>query len=138
MAKFGAHSVSSIEYDFSKWNGPKGSVPEPSDAAIKQFFKAVKEAASKLDDVNATEIEDNPEAVSGMLESLNEDSLFEIADDIADAIGEMSNGQPSSGQVKALPFRVKQAFFGFLMGEIQAPEGSSGGTTTSLRAVRSG
>lgn len=42
MPKFSGASIGGkIEYDFSEWGGPVGSVPEPTKFAVKKFMKDV-------------------------------------------------------------------------------------------------
>lgn len=116
MAKFTADSVEALEYDFTKFVPEcKGTIPEPSGKAFEQFTEVLKNTFKTRTENGKTVLD--TEATAAALESneIDEDTLY-------DALGEFTNGHPSSEDIRALPYRVQRAFIGWIMGEFYSPE----------------
>jgi hypothetical protein len=125
MAAFDAASaVDPMDWNFDKYGGGSGTVPEPSTDDMKEFQKTF---ARIMRDGKALEITDDEAA------SLTEEQFDQLQKDMA-AIGErldvaissLCKNQPSQEQVKLLPFRVKTAFSRWLMDQFSPENGASG------------
>jgi hypothetical protein len=139
MAKFNSSEVvEALDYDLTAHAGPKGTVPEPSEAAIAKLFTRIRsEVAKEIESFGVTLEEEvqTPERLLELMSSFDEQKVLTAANVMTDIFGELCAGSPTKEQLKELPFRVRNAFFTWLMEEL-SPPGSSGGTTPSLRVVR--
>lgn len=108
MSGFKAGDASpKLDYDFAPFTTAKGTVPEPSQNAMKQFNKAAvaltggktKEELAKLP------LEDQ-EALGDAMKPL---------------IADLCNGSPTLDQLEELPFRPLVAFNAWLMGSFANP-----------------
>jgi len=152
-----SEAVSPLEYDFHPHVDAKGVTPEPSTDQIVQLQVAQKAALEKLGiDTDEVDNDDqgNMQSLMDMMAGLSEEQLYEIQDEQADAVAEVcgaergetdadggvywSGGNPSRDEIIALPFRIRQAYFGWLMGQLFDPESAAAGTRPSLKAVRGG
>lgn len=124
MAQFNAGSaVESLDYDFTDYvPGCAGTIPEPSTEQIEAYFDRAREVAQevmaikgKMDKIKDADGDDNAE-------NLSEEEVTEIVTDLesidvhgmqakmVDLIADLCSQQPTSEQITALPFRVRQAF----------------------------
>jgi hypothetical protein len=138
MAKFNSGEViEALDYDLTAHAGPLGTVPEPTDAAIIRLYKRVREEVTKeIEAFGVTLQEDvqSPEALLELMGSFDEEKVLKASEIMIDIFAELCAGSPTKPQLVALPFRVRNAFFAWLMGELNPP-GSSAGTMPSLRVV---
>ena len=137
MPKFDADSIGGdIEYDFTKWNGPKGVVPEPPRGLVNDMMKKVSAAFKELgvsDKDNLT-----PEDVADTMNEVEDDEMFQkLTDKLVEILAEVCSGSPSKEALAALPYRPFMGFFGYLIGNLTNPEGSTPGTNNSPRRLRS-
>lgn len=137
MAGFKARErVSGLEYDLSGitvadddaqalLDSAKGVIPEPSTYAVRRMN-------GRLNDLLGLEADATMEQRLEALASKTEDEMHEIDDEQLDIIAEIANGSPSREELEALPFRHRQAFYGWLIGEMANP---TAGTTSTRRLV---
>ncbi len=126
MAGFdAATAVEPMDWNFEKFGGGSGVVPEPSTKDMKkfqgEFGKIMREgAALEVPDEDAAKLSDE-----------EFETLRKKADDLGDrldqAIAKLCKDQPSVEQVSKLPFRVKTAFSRWLLEQFR-PEGETAGT----------
>lgn len=132
MSHFDASTaVEVITFDFTKYGGGAGEIPEPTDEVLDNFFQGLsitmgnlKESVKDMKDLDATD----PESVQAALSAVQEgDTMQKVSADLNVLIAGLTQGSPSEEDIQRLPFRVKQAFLGWLTGQF-SPEG---GTPTS-------
>lgn len=137
MPTFNADSIGGdIDYDFTKWGGPKGTVPEPTRAAVnkmmKDVTKAFKDAGLGPETAEGEVL--SPEQVADTMNKVEDDEMFEkLTEVLLDVLAEVCGGSPSKEALAALPYRPFQGFFGYLIGNLTNPEASAPGTNSSRR-----
>lgn len=139
MPKFDPSTIGgAIEYDFSKWNGPKGEVPEPSRNAVVKFTTQVTEALKAANVVNSDVETMSPGEIKDTVDKIDDEEVFKrLTVTLLDAMAEVCDGFPSRDELDNLPYRPFLGFFGYLMGTLTNPEASVPDTTNSLRRLRS-
>jgi hypothetical protein len=136
VPKFDASSIGGeLEYDFSKWGGSKGVIPEPPRFAVSRMLKRVDELFVELGLRKAGDSEvKTPDDVIETMEKVNEEEVFEkMQDGLLEILAEVCGGSPSREDLEKLPYRPFQGFFGYLMGELTNPEASKPDTSNSRR-----
>lgn len=140
MPKFDVNSIGgALEYDFSTWGGPIGTVPEPPRAKVNAMMKGVSKVFKELGVVDANSKDDlTPQEVAQTMDQVEDDETFEkLNDALLDHLAEICDGSPTLEQLKALPYRPFMGFFGYLLGNLTNPEGSNTGTNSSPKRLRS-
>lgn len=141
MPKFDATSIGGdLEYDFSRWGGPTGVVPEPPRAAVNTLMKNISQAFKDAGLRDETEEDDSltPEEVESTMNKVEDEEIFEkLSIQLLDALAKICAGSPSREVLEALPYRPFMGFFGYLIGNLTNPEGSKPGTNNSPRRLRS-
>lgn len=136
MAKFNAATaLDPVEFDFSKYNGPVGEIPEPSQGQVEEFFDRIgnlRKFASKIERDVKEAAEEGEEALDEYIENLPQAELNKFKEEISLWISELCSGFPSRADVDALPYRVFSAFLVFLLQEY-GPKDVNGPTTASGR-----
>lgn len=138
MPKFDASTIGGdIEYDFSKWGGPSGVVPEPPRNAVSKMMRQISAAFKEygLRDDNADDDSLTPDDVAKTMSDAEDDEeTFEkLSVTLLDAVAGVCGGSPSREVLDALPYRPFMGFFGYLIGNLTNPEGSRSGTSNSRR-----
>lgn len=125
MAGFKATTVvSKMSYDFSGLeivdedvaellNGKlgKGITPEPSGEQVRHFQAEQRKLLGLAIDTPQAEVNRR------MLEMTEEDFL-ELDDKIGDIIADVVSDRPSRDVIAALPFRIREAYYGYVIGEL--------------------
>lgn len=141
MPKFDASTIGGdLEYDFSKWNGPTGVVPEPPRSAVTTLMKQISRAFkdSGLRDEDADDDTLTPDEVEKTMNKVEDEEVFEkLTAELLDALAKVCAGSPTREQLEALPYRPFMGFFGYLVGNLTNPEGSKPGSNSSQRRLRS-
>lgn len=137
MPEFNADSIGGdIKYNFEKWNGPKGVVPEPTRAQVNNLMKSVTAAfkeAGLAPDTQEGEVL-SPDQVADTMSKVDDDEMFEkLSNVLLDALSDICGGSPSREVLEALPYRPFQGFFGYLIGNLTNPESSAPGMNSSPR-----
>lgn len=142
--------VEALDYDFHPHVDARGVIAEPSTKQIRQLQSRQRAAVQRLGYDLDEDDETQTANILKIMSSLDDDQLREIQDEQIDAVSEVcgceydadaeewSGGNPSRDEIVALPFRLQQAFFGWLMGEIFDPEATAVGTKPSLRVATGG
>jgi hypothetical protein len=146
LPKFDANSVSDVEYDFTGWNGIKGSVydgipiddrgtiPEPSSDLVARSMGRMANAFKALD----LEIEETPQAVAEAMRKVNDEQSFQkLSGELLDVLDELCDGSPRKESMEALGWRRFMAFVGYVAGELMSPEVGSAGTDNTQRRLKS-
>lgn len=124
-----------LDYDFSKYDGPVGTVPEPSSGAVKGYFRAMKNLAKearKFKDIEKAlgdeeEIDSLPdEELAERMSMLDEaeEGVDMLQKQQKEALAALCSNQPSFDELDRLPHRVFQAFNKWLIGEINPKKDS--------------
>lgn len=124
-----ATAVEQMEYDFSKYvPDAKGVIPEPSTDQMESYFDGAKAIARKVkgiqsktkgvqEQADAGDISDEEmEEILGAMDSV---SVKAVQQDMADLIGALCSDTPSAETLMQLPYRVLQAFFGWMQGNLR-------------------
>lgn len=148
MPKFDASSVGEVEYDFTGWNGVKGSafegrpiddkgvIPEPSRHLVSVTMSRVTQAFKSMD--IAEDVEETPEGIAKAMEKINDEETFmKMGDELTEAIVELCDGSPRRESIEALGWRKFMAFFGYVMGELMSPEVGNAGSGNTQKRLRS-
>lgn len=123
MAKFNAvTAVESLEYDFEPYQpGVTGVIPEPSSEQIETYFEkartvakevmALKSKMEKVQGQGGTDVEEMSEQeIAEIVTDLESIDVHEIQRQMVDLISDLCSQTPTSEQINALPFRVRQEF----------------------------
>lgn len=121
MAKFdAATAVEEMDYDFTKYGGREGVVPEPSTGQVNKYFAGMRVLLREAQAASA-----KAKALNGVnLEEMGDDELAEAFENVDSAVAEASDfqaktmellaalcsDQPSVEELSVLPVRVLQAF----------------------------
>lgn len=110
-------AVDELTYDFNPHVNQSGTIPEPTTAQVEDFrariFNTVKDSGI-----------DPEELASGKVGLDSMDTLLETASGIeAELLGAVADLTGiAQSTLNALPYRVRAAFFGWVMGEFFSPE----------------
>lgn len=131
MAKFNAaDALEPLEYDFQPYVAAKGTVPEPTDEQVADFYGNMGkqlEVALGAERVAGVDLTD-PMQVGRLFMSLTVEDHRRMYDANLDLHSAVCGGQPSRDELAALPFRLRQAFYGMVQGWLR-PEASKPATT---------
>jgi len=124
--------VEPLDWDFTRFDAGKGTIPEPSDKAIDTLFKDLSGMSKNvLEQVGITDSDTSPEELLIALADLPEDATIGIADvmkQMAKIFAKLCKNQPSEAQLLKLPLRIRMRFFVWLAGELR-PEDFGAATT---------
>jgi hypothetical protein len=130
-------AISTLSYDFTGievaddeaqalLDQAKGTTPEPSGRQVRHFQARQRELLGLTPDAS-------PEDVTKRMAEMTEDDFLGIDDDAVDMVSEVTSGRPSREELAALPFRVREAYYGWIIGELNSPTTGSG--TSSRRSL---
>jgi hypothetical protein len=127
VTKFSASvDIEPLDYDFKPYVDTKGTVPEPSNEAVTEFYAGIGnmlEAAlgeDRLGDIlTPAELIDfklrKPEPLMKVQAATsNVDDMNKASELALDLHAAVCGGSPSRDDLAALPYRVRQAFYGAL------------------------
>jgi hypothetical protein len=141
MAGFKATTaVSGLTYDFTGLevldddaadllDKARGTTPEPSYPQVRHMQAQLKALLGLGDEVDPIEI-------NKAMARMSEEDLLERDSDIAEIISGVTSGRPSLDEITALPFRVREAYVGWICGELNNPTAGTGSSRRSLAPVR--
>lgn len=128
MAGFvAADAVEAMEYDFTGFGGSAGVIPEPSTDGLEKFQEAMRVATSKI---GITIKDTSAETLAASLDELSgagTGAARSVRDAMIEAVAVFCQQTPSAADLDRLPFRVFQAFVGWLLGCFR-PEAETPGT----------
>jgi hypothetical protein len=128
-------TVKALEYDFRPFLDVHGCTPEPSSEAVRHFLFETGKLAMKTAG-EPQEDETEAEFIVRMQE-ITEDDFAEIAEQVLDLLGELTDGQPSREEIASLPHRIQRAYTQWLRKELTDPESPSADTRRSLKGLPS-
>lgn len=115
-----------LDYDFRPHFDAHGTVPEPTDDQVAQFYADLATqferhlSADQLEGVDLTD----PYDVARLARSLTADDNRKLYDGLLDLHAAVCGGEPSREAIDALPFRLKRHWYGMVQGWLR-PESSS-------------
>jgi len=135
MAKFDAGTaVDPLEYDFTKYvAGAAGTTPEPSQDQVKEFQHAQMETAKRVKellglDLDVSDLEGAQATLTRVdMSKLDPQALDQMSEDLKTKLAKLCSDEPSKEVLDAVPFRVLQAYMGWLSGQLNP---KAQGTTT--------
>lgn len=125
---FDASAYGTLRYDFKKWGGVQGIIPDPSDEQIEAFLRRLRDIAREFGDDTADDVDIEDASAEQLTAMLEDDTGLRLADAqkaIAEAVSELCQGSPDVAQLLQLPFRVRQGFLGWLQRKLMNPEASA-------------
>lgn len=131
-------AVEALDYDFTAYVADaRGTIPEPSQPKLERFADELREIATTGGITEIVKLGEDPsqEQLVAALADLPEDGIKQVMGAMTDAVVELCDGQPSREEIDALPGRVKQAFIGWVVGELMDPTQRNAGSRRSLAAA---
>lgn len=132
MAKFKASdALEPFEWDFRPHTDATGTIPEPTDDQVAEFYSALNhqfKLAFSEERLEGIDTQD-PYDVAKLLMSLDADENRTLYDAMLDVHAAVCSDQPSREQIEALPFRLRRAFYGAVQGWLR-PEASAPATNS--------
>jgi hypothetical protein len=123
MGKFDAASaVDPLEYDFTKYGGSSGTIPEPTTKQVESFMNAAIEIAGELGLTPGKPV--SMDEIAGMSKDVAEQMNSQMTVRVLALCGDTITAE----DLDKLPYRVKAAFIAWLAGELN-PESRAPGTT---------
>ena len=131
--------VESLDWDFTKskiasLKTAKGTIPEPTDAAIGRFLDGLKKLYAEAQKSLTAEMPDDatPDQMLDALSQLTGDVFVKFMADTAELFSGLCSGKPSQDQLLALPMRVRVKFYAWVQTEVVNPEAGTGGGTAAV------
>jgi len=142
MPKFDATEVvEALEWDFTAAGvKAKGTIPEPSDAAIGAFLDGIKKLYSSAQEgglVPDLSGDLDPAQLMSALAALTGEAYVKFQADLAGLFAELCGNTPTKDQLLALPLRVRVPFFGWVQREVVSPEAEPGAGTAVVKSLAS-
>lgn len=132
MPKFEAKdALEALEYDFAPYIEAKGAVPEPTDEQVSAFYGDLGrqlELALGAERVAGVDLTD-PMQVGRLFMGLTAEDHRKMYDAALDVHAAVCSDHPSREDLAALPFRLRQAFYGMVQGWLR-PEVSTPATNS--------
>lgn len=124
---FDAGVFGTLRYDFKKFGGVQGLIPDPSDQMIEDFLTRLRAIAKEYGDEDATIDVETADAaeLTAMLDETEGVRLADAQREVCAAIAELCQGSPNADQLLQLPFRVRQGFMAWLQRKLMNPEASA-------------
>lgn len=112
MAFNAKEKIEPLDYDFDPYTDRKGTIPEPSTDTVTEFIERLAtiyaEAGLDMDKVRSGQV---PAAEIAALTESSKKALDDMVGAVADLTG------IAHSDLNALPFRIRQAFVGWIVGE---------------------
>lgn len=131
MPSFNAGSVvDPLDYDFTAFNGGKGTIAEPTDAQVGDFMQGMRDLMREAREITGAAGVDMSDATLAELGVALDQLDSEVYQDFARKMGRLHAGlcgaQPTYEDIMAVPVRIRNLFFAWLSGEVMNPEAKSG------------
>lgn len=113
MAGFKAETVvEKLEWDFRPFVADAhGVTPEPSDDKAFAFLEALRDLTNA----------DSDEEAVGKLAGMSSEEMRAVEEKLVGATADLCSDCPTRDQITALPYRQRQAFFGYITGQVLNP-----------------
>lgn len=111
-----------LAYDFAPYGG-SGVTPEPSQGLMDALVPRIRAIAQEVGVDPARAAGLSPQELAEQVAGSNEDNFARLNEQMLDVFADLCQGHPSREEIEALPFRVQQAFMGWLLRELTDPSG---------------
>jgi hypothetical protein len=122
--------VAPLDWDFTKYDAGKGTVPEPSDKDIETLFKDLSKVSREVMQVaglNQVAEDATPdEIMQAMADMDGELGISKLVAGFTKAFAKLCKNQPTALQLNKLPMRVRMHFYMWLAGELRPEAGGAG------------
>lgn len=108
----GATAVSRLDWKFN--DGTEGVVPEPSTEQVGAFFDQLHLILDRPED-------EKVEDVVNYMAQLSAAQMQLVDEKLLAAYASLCSDQPSAAQLRAVPHRERQVFFGWITGQVVNP-----------------
>lgn len=140
MPKFdAANVVEALDWDFTSFDGGKGTTPEPTEKILAEFLRGLASVTSDIAKERGDLPEDaTPEQIIEQVEKLTtSDILADMFSKMSEVYGKLCQDSPSAEQIQKLPMRHRSAFFRYMADEVRPEVFGAVMTPTrgTLRAV---
>lgn len=126
MAGFKSSDYGTVQYDFNPEVKIKGTIPDPSDEMLQQYFKEIREffKRNNLDGLTPTEYElrTDPAKFKEMLDLIDSVDKIHANHELVDIVCRLCGNQPNTEEVLGLPYRKRIKFLQFAQRELANPE----------------
>jgi hypothetical protein len=154
-----AKAVEPLDWNFEKFDGGSGTIPEPSERDLQTFtrkfrklMQAILKEGSRVAKVEQERAkaeetaEEGEEATITLADALAaledpdmpEETAMMVIDKMSEIVAELAHGSPTLETITGLPSRIRAAFFSWLIQELFVPEVGAVATPPSLRVVAGG
>lgn len=116
-----ADHVEKLAADFRPWVAWSGPIAEPSQDRLNAWTVGMSELAAEY---SFTGDPNDMVAIAEFMAEMDTEKLDEQAERTAVLFADLCNNEPNVEQILELPPRARQAFYGYLSGELN-PEGSA-------------
>lgn len=115
MPAFNAdEAVQKLDWSFKPFVDAEGVVPEPSTDRVGAFFDDLRIALDRPEG-------ETPKSVVAFMEQEAADQALFSDEKVLAAYAALCGDSPNADQLRALPHRQRQAFFGWITGQITNP-----------------
>jgi hypothetical protein len=107
--------VDPLDYDLTAVGGPKGRVPEPSDKVVFALQEDLRSGltAQGIDISDLTDMG----RIAKQITALEPEQQTQYLESQLAAVARFCGGSPTLEQLQELPYRIRNAFVGWLVGE---------------------
>lgn len=108
-----------LRYDFTKYQeGVAGVIPEPTSDQVETFLEVLRQVMPTSTDENGKTVLD----LAALSERFGADDSEDIEALLNGAVAALCSNTPTAEQIGALPHRIKQRFYGWVLGTFLSPE----------------
>lgn len=133
MPSFDSDTVTlpeAVTFDFTGFGvDAAGSIPEPSEKQIRDFFRTIKSIYDG-DDSDVAEF-DNPLAYIDIIDKTSEEEFAAMKTRVLDAVAALCSNTPTAEQMGQLPSYVAGKFFTYVFQAFTNPEGRTAASKPS-------
>lgn len=109
---------SALRYSLKPYVEKEGVIPEPSTQQIERLIEFLRQVMpTKQDENNKTVLD-----ISKVAQMFEGQDSAQIETLVNSEIASVTSGEISAEDLTALPYRVKQRFYGWLLGTLLSPE----------------
>jgi hypothetical protein len=138
-----AEATPDLDWDFSKYGAGSGVTPEPSEVQINRFTRQLQEVTQTPDRLKAATStrttstrakKYNLQAALDVIRNVDggDDDAIALSHELSVVIAAVCSDSPTASQIDKLPFRVRMAYFGWVVGQFTDPKAWMPATSSSV------
>ncbi len=131
---FDSGQYGTLRYDFKKFGGVQGLIPDPSDEQIEEFMRSLRQVAKEFSDDDLDDVDVDNATAEELSELLDKDENLQLAAAqraMCECYAQLCQGSPDAAALLALPLRVRQGFMQWLQRKLLSGEASAADTSGS-------